>query len=86
MYRLILLNLQPSLLGKEPDLISSIFSLKYFSNTISRLLLPVDGAHPSACEDMGSAVSVVEAAAHKGLLQCIDTVMSEVCTFCRLHI
>jgi hypothetical protein len=31
---------------------------------------------------MGSAVSVVEAAAHKGLLQCIDTVMSEVCTFC----
>jgi len=55
---------------------------QYFSNTISRLLLPVDGAHPSACEDMGSAVSVVEAAAHKGLLQCIDTVMSEVCTFC----
>ncbi|CAD6267934.1 unnamed protein product [Miscanthus lutarioriparius] len=51
---------------------------QYFSNTISRLLLPVDGAHPSACEDMGSAVSVVEAAAHKGLLQCIDTVMSEV--------
>ncbi|CAN6330905.1 unnamed protein product [Urochloa humidicola] len=51
---------------------------QYFSNTISRLLLPVDGAHPSACEDMGSAVSVVEAAAHKGLLLCIDTVMSEV--------
>lgn len=51
---------------------------QYFSNTISRLLLPVDGAHPSACEDMGSAVSVVEAAAHKGLLQCIDTVMCEV--------
>jgi hypothetical protein len=58
---------------------SSIAILQqYFSNTISRLLLPVDGAHPSACEDMGSAVSVVEAAAHKGLLQCIDTVMSEV--------
>ncbi|KAM0837150.1 hypothetical protein ACQ4PT_061854 [Festuca glaucescens] len=51
---------------------------QYFSNTISRLLLPVDGAHPAACEDMGSAVSVVEAAAHKGLLQCIDTVMCEV--------
>jgi hypothetical protein len=51
---------------------------QFFSNTISRLLLPVDGAHPSACEDMGSAVSVVEAAAHKGLLLCIDTVMSEV--------
>ncbi|TVU51544.1 hypothetical protein EJB05_02979 [Eragrostis curvula] len=51
---------------------------QYFSNTISRLLLPVEGAHSSACEDMGSAVSVVEAAAHKGLLQCIDTVMSEV--------
>lgn len=51
---------------------------QYFSNTIARLLLPVDGAHAASCEDMGTAVSRVEAAAHKGLLQCIDTVMAEV--------
>lgn len=53
--------------------------LQYFSNTIARLLLPVDGAHAASCEEMGTAVSRVEAAAHKGLLQCIDTVMAEVC-------
>lgn len=52
---------------------------QYFSNTISRLLLPVEGAHVAACEEMGTAISNVEGAAHKGLLQCIDTVMSEVC-------
>lgn len=51
---------------------------QYFSNTISRLLLPVDGAHAASCEEMGAAVSSVEGAAHKGLLQCIDTVMAEV--------
>ncbi|ONK57962.1 uncharacterized protein A4U43_C09F6210 [Asparagus officinalis] len=51
---------------------------QYFSNTITRLLLPVDGAHAASCEEMGTAVSRVEAAAHKGLLQCIDTVMAEV--------
>ncbi|XP_078179425.1 exocyst complex component sec10 isoform X1 [Carex rostrata] len=51
---------------------------QYFSNTISRLLLPVEGAHAAACEEMGTAISNVEGAAHKGLLQCIDTVMSEV--------
>ncbi|XP_008807526.1 exocyst complex component 5 [Phoenix dactylifera] len=51
---------------------------QYFSNTISRLLLPVDGAHAASCEEMGTAVSSVEGAAHKGLLQCIDTVMAEV--------
>jgi len=57
--------------------------LQYFSNTIARLLLPVDGAHVASCEEMGTAVSKVEAAAHKGLLQCIDTVMAEVyiCSF-----
>lgn len=83
------MNLHPWLLASEvnePCLIFSVHSLQFFSNTISRLLLPVDGAHPSACEDMGSAVSVVEAAAHKGLLQCIDTVMSEVCAFSRFKI
>jgi exocyst complex component 5 len=52
--------------------------MQYFSNSISRLLLPVDGAHAAACEDMGAAVSGVESAAQKGLLQCIDTVMAEV--------
>ena len=52
--------------------------LQYFSNTIARLLLPVDGAHAASCEEMGTAVSKVEAAAYKGLLQCIDTVMAEV--------
>lgn len=51
---------------------------QYFSNTIARLLLPVDGVHMASCEEMGTAVSSVETAAHKGLLQCIDTVMAEV--------
>ncbi|KAJ4779172.1 Exocyst complex component 5 [Rhynchospora pubera] len=51
---------------------------QYFSNTISRLLLPVEGAHTASCEEMGTAISNVEGAAHKGLLQCIDTVMAEV--------
>ncbi|KAJ4805111.1 Exocyst complex component 5 [Rhynchospora pubera] len=51
---------------------------QYFSNTISRLLLPVEGAHAASCEQMGTAISNVEGAAHKGLLQCIDTVMAEV--------
>ncbi|KAJ1695352.1 hypothetical protein LUZ63_012050 [Rhynchospora breviuscula] len=51
---------------------------QYFSNTISRLLLPVEGAHAASCEEMGTAISNVEGAAHKGLLQCIDTVMAEV--------
>ncbi|KAJ3688345.1 hypothetical protein LUZ61_017509 [Rhynchospora tenuis] len=51
---------------------------QYFSNTISRLLLPVEGAHAASCEEMGTAISNVEGAAHKGLIQCIDTVMAEV--------
>ncbi|KAG1363387.1 Exocyst complex component 5 [Cocos nucifera] len=51
---------------------------QYFSNSISHLLLPVDGAHAASCEEMGTSVSTVESAAHKGLLQCIDTVMAEV--------
>ncbi|CAA6658071.1 unnamed protein product [Spirodela intermedia] len=51
---------------------------QYFSNTISRLLLPVDGAHAACCEEMGTSISRVETAAQKGLLQCIDTVMAEV--------
>lgn len=53
-------------------------SLQYFSNSISRLLLPVDGAHAAACEEMATAMSSAEAAAYKGLQQCIETVMAEV--------
>lgn len=54
-------------------------SLQYFANSISRLLLPVDGAHAAACEEMATAMSSAEAAAYKGLQQCIETVMAEVC-------
>ncbi|XP_020571289.1 exocyst complex component 5 [Phalaenopsis equestris] len=58
---------------------SSIAILQqYFSNSIARLLLPVDGAHASSCEEMGTAISNVEVAVRKGLLQCIDSVMAEV--------
>ncbi|KAI4378023.1 hypothetical protein MLD38_015566 [Melastoma candidum] len=51
---------------------------QYFSNTIARLLLPVDGAHAAACEEMASAMSAAETAAYKGLQECIETVMAEV--------
>uniref|UniRef100_A0A803MK05 Exocyst complex component Sec10 n=1 Tax=Chenopodium quinoa TaxID=63459 RepID=A0A803MK05_CHEQI len=51
---------------------------QYFANSISRLLLPVDGAHAASCEEMATAMSKAESAAHKGLQQCIDTVMAEV--------
>ncbi|CAM8949738.1 unnamed protein product [Rhodiola kirilowii] len=51
---------------------------QYFANTISRLLLPVDGAHAASCEEMATAMSSAEAAAYKGLQQCIETVMAEV--------
>ncbi|XP_052170300.1 exocyst complex component SEC10b [Diospyros lotus] len=51
---------------------------QYFSNSISRLLLPVDGAHASSCEEMATAMSRAEGAAYKGLQQCIETVMAEV--------
>lgn len=55
-----------------------ITSLQYFANSISRLLLPVDGAHAASCEEMATAMSSAEAAAYKGLQQCIETVMAEV--------
>ena len=55
-----------------------IGSLQYFANSISRLLLPVDGAHAASCEEMATAMSSAEAAAYKGLQQCIETVMAEV--------
>jgi hypothetical protein len=51
---------------------------QYFANSISRLLLPVDGAHAAACEEMTTAMSTAEGAAYKGLQQCIETVMAEV--------
>ncbi|KAL8114109.1 exocyst complex component SEC10b [Apium graveolens] len=51
---------------------------QYFSNSIARLLLPVDGAHAAACEEMSTAMSSAEGAAYKGLQQCIETVMAEV--------
>jgi len=59
-------------------------SLQYFSNSISRLLLPVDGAHTAACEEMATAMSSAEAAAYKGLQQCIETVMAEVSSTCNI--
>lgn len=52
---------------------------QYFANSISRLLLPVDGAHAASCEEMATAMSSAEGAAYKGLQQCIETVMAEVC-------
>ncbi|KAB1219497.1 Exocyst complex component SEC10 [Morella rubra] len=51
---------------------------QYFGNSISRLLLPVDGAHAASCEEMATAMSSAETAAYKGLQQCIETVMAEV--------
>ncbi|KAH9626737.1 hypothetical protein KSS87_022051 [Heliosperma pusillum] len=51
---------------------------QYFANSISRLLLPVDGAHAASCEEMATAMAKAESAAYKGLQQCIDTVMAEV--------
>ncbi|XP_019418705.1 PREDICTED: exocyst complex component SEC10-like [Lupinus angustifolius] len=51
---------------------------QYFANSISRLLLPVDGAHAASCEEMATAMSSAEAAAYRGLQQCIETVMAEV--------
>ncbi|XP_048142045.1 exocyst complex component SEC10b-like isoform X2 [Rhodamnia argentea] len=51
---------------------------QYFANSISRLVLPVDGAHGAACEEMATAMSGAESAAYKGLQLCIETVMAEV--------
>ncbi|KAK9279507.1 hypothetical protein L1049_013186 [Liquidambar formosana] len=57
---------------------SVVIVQQYFANSISRLLLPVDGAHAASCEEMATAMSTAEAAAYKGLQQCIETVMAEV--------
>ena len=57
-----------------------ILPMQYFANSISRLLLPVEGAHAASCEEMATAMSSAEGAVHKGLQQCIETVMAEVCS------
>lgn len=51
---------------------------QYFVNSISRLLLPVDGAHAASSEEMAAAMSRAESVACKGLQQCIETVIAEV--------
>ena len=61
-----------------PSWVIFFSTFQYFSNNISRILLPVDGVHGACCEEMGASISRIEAAAQKGLLQCIDTVMAEV--------
>ncbi|KAJ8900665.1 hypothetical protein K2173_025442 [Erythroxylum novogranatense] len=50
---------------------------QYFANSISRLLLPVNGAYAASLEEMATEMSSAEAAAYKGLHQCIETVMAE---------
>ncbi|KAL1534517.1 Exocyst complex component 5 [Salvia divinorum] len=58
---------------------SSVVVLQqFFANSVSQILLPVEGAHAAACEEMASAMSSAEAAAYKGLQLCIETVMAEV--------
>ena len=59
-----------------------LFFLKYFANSISWLLLPVDGAHAASYEEMATTMSSAETVAYKGLQKCIETVMAEVCS-CR---
>ncbi|KAH0747689.1 hypothetical protein KY285_009346 [Solanum tuberosum] len=51
---------------------------QYFVNSISRRLLPVDGAHAASSEEMATAMSRAESVACKGLQQCIETVIAEV--------
>lgn len=44
----------------------------------------MDGAHAASCEEMATAMSSAEAAAYKGLQQCIETVMAEVSWACNM--
>ncbi|PWA35390.1 Exocyst complex component Sec10-like protein [Artemisia annua] len=48
-----------------------------YANSISRLLLPVDGAHAPICEEMAATMSSVENSVCQGLHQCIKIVISE---------
>ena len=43
-----------------------------------RILLPVDGAHATTCEEMAAVMSSAENSACQGLHQCIEIVISEV--------
>jgi hypothetical protein len=54
------------------------FCWQYLANSISRLLLPLDGAYAACCEQMATAMANSERAALKGLQMCIDTIMAEV--------
>ncbi|KAK9068325.1 hypothetical protein SSX86_012436 [Deinandra increscens subsp. villosa] len=57
---------------------SSVATIQqYFATSISRLLLPVDGAHAASCEEMTAAMSSAESSAIKGLQQCIEIVIAE---------
>ncbi|KAL4361956.1 hypothetical protein GQ457_04G000610 [Hibiscus cannabinus] len=49
-----------------------------YLNKSDLLSLPVDGAHAASCEEMATAMSSAEGAAHKGLQLCIETMMAEV--------
>ncbi|KAH6776014.1 exocyst complex component sec10 [Perilla frutescens var. hirtella] len=40
----------------------------------------MDDAHAASCEEMAMTMSSAEGAAYKGLQQCIETVMAEVCS------
>ncbi|KAH6758437.1 exocyst complex component sec10 [Perilla frutescens var. frutescens] len=40
----------------------------------------MDDAHAASCEEMATAMSSAEGAAYKGLQQCLETVMAEVCS------
>ncbi|GKC59070.1 exocyst complex component SEC10A-like protein [Tanacetum coccineum] len=51
---------------------------QYFAKSISRLLLPVDGAHTATCEEIAAAMSSAESSACQGLHRCIEIVISEV--------
>lgn len=51
---------------------------QYLANSISRILLPLDGAYAGCCEQMATAMANSERAALKGLQMCIDTIMAEV--------
>uniref|UniRef100_A0A3Q7IEC5 Exocyst complex component Sec10 n=1 Tax=Solanum lycopersicum TaxID=4081 RepID=A0A3Q7IEC5_SOLLC len=56
----------------------AILQQVYFVNSISRRLLPVDGAHAASSEEMATAMSRAESVACKGHTQCIETVIAEV--------
>lgn len=60
------------------NILISFEMLQHFVNTVTRLLLSVDGAHAACCEEMATAMTNSESAALKGLQVCIDTILAEV--------